>query len=93
MSNPFATKEEKDWIRSILLEGPMEIVFTKKDGTERTMKCTLNPSLVTPYEKKSDKQKTVNEDVLPVFDLDKKEWRSFRFDSIISTQFKFKIGE
>lgn len=89
--NPFNTDDGKQWLKSHLKMGPVEVVFTKKDGTERKMLCTLEPSMVTPYEKKTDREKVVNEDLLPVFDLDKKEWRSFRFDSIISTQ--FKIGE
>lgn len=77
------------WLRSHLHFGPVTIVFKKKDGTEREMKCTLKPDLVKEYEKKTERNKTLNEEVCPVFDLDKQEWRSFRYDSI--TQVSFDI--
>lgn len=78
-------KERSDfvqWLRSHLTLGPTTVVFKKKDGTERTMLCTLNPTMVKEYEKKTDREKKVNEDTCPVFDLDKQEWRSFRYDSV-----------
>jgi len=31
----------REWLTEILQEQSVEIIFTKKDGTERTMKCTL----------------------------------------------------
>jgi hypothetical protein len=34
-------KRGRKWLISLLEERSVEIVFTKKDGTERTMKCTL----------------------------------------------------
>ncbi len=61
--------------------------FTKTDGTERTMRCTLNWDIIeqhaTPYERKTNRPATYNEDVLRVFDLDNNAWRSFRLDSVI----------
>jgi hypothetical protein len=50
------------------------------------MECTLNPELLpaqTDLEEQVQK-KTPNPDVLAVWDLDAKGWRSFRYDSIIS---------
>jgi hypothetical protein len=64
-----------------------KVTFTKKDGTERVMKCTLREDVITLYEKKTDRVKTYNEDILAVWDLDKNEWRSFRYDSIKDVQF------
>lgn len=63
-----------------------KVVFTKKDGTEREMLCTLIESKI-PGDKqpKSETQggSTIGQAVR-VFDLDKGEWRSFRFDSVKS---------
>lgn len=70
------------WLRSHLHFGPVTVTFKKKDGTDRKMICTLKPDLVKEYEKKTDRTKSVNEETCPVFDLDKQEWRSFRYDSI-----------
>lgn len=75
-----------NWLKENLTSGPVQVTFLKKDGTERKMLCTLKPGLVESYEKKTERQKTINEDVCPVFDLDKKEWRSFRYDSITAVE-------
>ncbi len=84
----------KKWLTGHLKFGPTTIVFTKKDGTEREMLCTINPELVPQEPIVEDvikKEKKVNEDVLPVYDLEAKGWRSFRWDSIKSV--KFTIGD
>lgn len=65
-----------------LRQGEVFVTFLKKDGTEREMRCTLKTEDVKQYEKKTERTKTVNEDVCAVFDLDKQEWRSFRYDSV-----------
>jgi hypothetical protein len=80
------TKIFKKWLKSHLKYGPVTVVFTKKDGTERVMNCTINAELVPPEpvveSAEPKKQKKVNEDVMPVYDLEAKAWRSFRWDSI-----------
>ena len=64
----------------------LKIGFKKKDGSERFMKCTLNSEYVPSYEKKTDREKKVNESVLPVYDLEKEGWRSITVDSIFSIE-------
>ena len=60
----------------------VEVKFTKRDGTLRTMLCTTNPELigVNTYSKNSQG----NEVAQSVWDLEKDAWRSFRWDSVIS---------
>ena len=59
------------------------IVFTKKDGTERTMHCTLSESNIPADKKpKAETNSTSSGSALRVFDLEKSEWRSFRWDSV-----------
>jgi hypothetical protein len=80
----------KKWLKSHLIYGPTTIIFTKKDGTERTMTCTTSPSLVPVepiVEGVEKKEKKINEEVMPVYDLDAKGWRSFRWDSIKQVRF------
>ena len=36
------------WLKDMLKFGPMSVTFTKKDGTERVMECTLRPDLLPP---------------------------------------------
>ena len=87
----------KKWLKSHLAFGLVTVTFTKKDGTERVMECTTSTSLVpidvveekhytntdNPVDfPKPKKEKKVNEDVCPVYDLESKHWKSFRWDSI-----------
>jgi WYL_2, Sm-like SH3 beta-barrel fold len=74
----------KDNIVEFLRANVAEVRFTKSDGTERLMKCTLKEDLVVPYSKKTDRTKEANNDIVPVFDVEKNEWRSFRVDSVQS---------
>ena len=62
--------------------------FTKKDGTERIMKCTLQEEYL-PETVGGERKK--NEDSLAVYDLDVEGWRSFRWDSV--KRINFTIGE
>ena len=91
----------KKWLKSHLAFGPVTITFTKKDGSERVMECTTSPSLV-PFVEEAvhvtntdnpidfpvvKKEKKVNEDVCPVYDLESKHWKSFRWDSVKQVTF------
>jgi hypothetical protein len=74
-----------DFLKNTLKERILEVTFTKKDGTERVMKCTLRPDLLpaqTDLEEQVQSRKS-NPDVLAVWDLEAKGWRSFRHDSIM----------
>lgn len=77
----------RKWLVDHLKYGPVEVVFTKKDGSERAMKCTLQENVVMPYEKKTDKEKHKSDDTLSVWDVEKSAWRSFRWDAIKSVNF------
>ena len=74
----------REFILQSLYEGVVTVKFTKKDGTERDMKCTLQESYISPYEKKTDREKVVNENNISVWDVESQGWRSFRVDSVIS---------
>jgi len=78
----------RDWLISHLKMGAVELTFQKKDGTMRVMNATLEESKLPVYEKKTGQTKAKSEDALSVLDLDKNEWRSFRFDSITNIAFK-----
>jgi hypothetical protein len=79
------TKINKDTLKANLQNGTGTIVFTKTDGSERIMKCTLKSELLPVVEiKEGAKVKVENPEVLSVWDLENEGWRSFRIDSIIS---------
>ena len=95
MSNIFVghTKEvekTRNWLVKLLRMTPMEVTFNKKDGSTRIMKCTLREEYLPEIEGNYEEKKRTGES-LAVFDLDKKEWRSFRWNSIV--QIKFAVGD
>lgn len=85
----------KPWLKGMLNVGPVTVTFTKRDGTERIMKCTTSEELVPqePIVENAEpkREKKVSEDVCPVYDLEAKHWKSFRWDSI--KQVDITIGE
>ena len=67
-----------------LKQNVVKVNFTKVNGEERTMNCTLHES-VLPVSTMSQKERKENQEVLAVWDVDKSAWRSFRLDSINET--------
>ena len=72
----------KDEIVNILKTCGAQVKFTKVDGTERIMTCTLQPSKLPAYDSESKRKKAENPDVISVWNIDLQEWRSFRVDSV-----------
>lgn len=81
----------KKWLRSHLKFGPTTIEFTKKDGTLREMKCTLNPTLIMFKDPTYLEHDTIvaseGDTAIRVYDLEKSGWRSFRWDSVKTVMF------
>jgi hypothetical protein len=76
---------QNEYLKGVLQTGIIEVNFVKKDGTQRKLLCTLMPSELpaqTDLEEAVQK-KTPNPDVLAVWDIENKGWRSFRYDSIL----------
>tara|TARA_A100001035_G_scaffold245040_1_gene213073 strand:+ start:260 stop:541 length:282 start_codon:yes stop_codon:yes gene_type:complete len=76
----------RDRLITRLTEGKLNVTFTKKNGEERTMFCTLMSEFLPETKETEKKDQKVNEEVLAVWDLDKDAWRSFRIDSISNVQ-------
>lgn len=82
-----ASDEFKAWLRGMLRDANIEsvtVTFTKTDGTEREMRCTQAHDLIPIDKEPKGTTRALSDEVVRVFDLDKQEWRSFRWDSIIS---------
>jgi len=82
--NEFTTPEGKEWLKKMLMFDRTEVVFTKKDGTERKMLCTINQNYINEEAKPKGTGRVKSDEALAVFDVELQEWRSFRFDSIKS---------
>lgn len=66
-----------------LTENVCVVIFTKVNGEERSMPCTLRPDMLPPQEVKESTKK-VNEDVVSVWVTDIDQWRSFRVENLLS---------
>ena len=84
----------REWVRGLLQNSEVTVTFTKADGTDRDMLCTLDGSripvsVVKPVQavdgivRESKKpKKEPDPHSIRVFDLQKQEWRSFRFERL-----------
>lgn len=74
-----------------------QVTFTKTDGSERVMDCTLLKEVLDDRAPQSAPDapakppKKVNPDVVPVFDIVANGWRSFRLDAVKSIGFPQSI--
>lgn len=73
---------DRETIIDQLRNGVVEISFEKKDGTERVMKCTLAQNKIPEDKLPKGTGHSSTDDVQKVFDVEKQEWRSFRWDSL-----------
>jgi hypothetical protein len=87
MSSQVDTKEGRDWLRGLLRSEKVTLTFTKKDGTERTMVCTLMEDKIPSEKAPKNTGKAQSEESMAVFDLEKQDWRSFRFYSVKKIEF------
>ena len=83
------------WTESLLRNGPVTVEFVKSDGTLRTMRCTLDQSLIDapmpmptglgltdPKIPTRTQTRTRDIHVQTVWDLEAQQWRSFRYDRL-----------
>ena len=90
--------EIRAWVKGLLITSEITVDFVKADGTERSMRCTLDSGRIPPRPVGTIfKSTTANPDGLTenkkprkepdphsvrVYDTEKGEWRSFRFDRL-----------
>lgn len=58
------------------------VTFTKRDGSIREMICTRDPELLP----KTKGMRTPSDEVCTVLDLEKMDWRCFRYDSVLKVE-------
>ena len=76
------------WLKGMLAVSEGIVTFTKSDGTERVMKCTLVPEQLRKVEIKEDaKPRKESTTSMRVFDLEKNEWRSFTIKKVKQVNF------
>jgi hypothetical protein len=83
----FTTKKEKDWLIGLLKSEIVELTFTKKDGTERIMVCTLAEQEIPEENLPKGTNRKKSDETVAVFDLHNQDWRCFRWDSLKNIAF------
>jgi hypothetical protein len=74
---------DQEHLKTLLRERVIDVTFTKKDGSERQIRCTTSDTYIpTEYAPKGT-GRAMNDDVQPVFEVDANQWRSFRYDSVL----------
>ena len=83
----------RDWFTGVIRNERVNVCFIKADGTERWLHCSLHPDLIPAdkLQKEEAAPRKRSEDALSVWDIDKQDWRSFRFDRV--KQFSFNLGD
>ena len=75
----------EDSLNEALLQGKVQVKFTKADGSERIMICSKNPSYVPADQvpNMSGEPAPVQHDLFKVFDIEQNSWRSFKPSRVI----------
>ena len=77
---------DRNVIQQALKENMVEVTFTKVNGEQRVMTCTLDSKLIPPPTKNDTMSQTkvreLNEEVLVVWDVNAKGWRCFRVANV-----------
>jgi len=86
----YTQQDAQNSVKSMLIDGIVEVKFLKADGTLRKMNATLNENVV-PKANKEDPLSTkavrkVNPEVFLIWDVDAKGCRSFRWDRLQETK-------
>lgn len=78
--------KSKESLQELLRNFVAIVTFTKKDGTERVMKCTLKQDIAIPHERKTERVKEPKDDLLPVWDIDASAWRTITVPNILTVE-------
>ena len=66
-----------------LNEKTLQVTFTKVNGEQRVMTCTLQESVLPPAPAtESTKERKGNDATVSVWDVNAAGWRSFRIDNV-----------
>lgn len=82
----FSLDKSKESLQTLLRNFVAVITFTKKDGTERVMKCTLKQDIAIPHERKTERVKEPKDDLLPVWDIETGAWRTITIPNILTVE-------
>lgn len=74
----------RDEMLENLRAGECRVIFTKVNGEQRDMLCTLNFDLIAEDKRPKSGSTDYSEDVVRAFDLNKQEFRTFKVANVVS---------
>ncbi len=76
------------YIREDMIEklraGECRVIFTKLNGEQRDMRCTLNMDMVPEDRRPKNADTQYDPSMIRAFDLNKQEFRTFKVANVIS---------
>ncbi len=72
-----SVKQDAQTILARLGQGAWFVTFTKKDGTDRTLRCTRDASLLPAGAVKGTDKRKDQGGLIAVYDLDAETWKGF----------------
>jgi len=80
----------KDELVNLLKENVVEVTFTKLNGDQRIMPCTLKEEILPPAKKDEPltqkKVREISDAVVAVWAIESNAFRSFRYDRVTSVK-------
>lgn len=73
-------------VRDLLKNNIVEVIFTKANGSERTMFCTLIDEFLPSKGEEIVTQGSEDSNIITCWDLEYNGWRSFKLSSIKSIE-------
>lgn len=73
----------EDMIKN-LRKGACRVIFTKLNGEERDMVCTLNFDLIAEDKRPKNASTEYSDEMIRAFDVKKQEFRTFKVANVIS---------
>ena len=83
---PMAMALAQDLLHNLLKTEVIRLYFEKLDGTMRRMKCTLQEKFLPTLPERLNNTETGKlraEGIFVVWDLEKEDWRSVRYESVV----------
>lgn len=77
-----ASPEFKEWMLEHLAESTVTVTFTKKDGSDRVLRCTRSTALIPAEHHPKGEGTSVATDAIAAYDLDISQWRSFNLSAV-----------
>jgi hypothetical protein len=92
--------DAKKSFKSLIGNSIFSLKFIKKDGTEREMRATLNPTLIPESDKPKQEltaeeiaekqQKDAENPYVTVYDCDKEGWRKINLETVVAGSLKIE---